>query len=241
MRRQITHNRGKVGSLSLSPGGKLLATTGSSGNTLLLWNVATRELTQQGPPLKLSAKELAGLWTDLADKDSDKSDAAWRKLAAAGDNAIPFLKEQIRPIAVPPLDLKQVEKLLAELDSDRYETRVKATRELTGLGELAIVPLQRLLEKPSSAEAKRRAQIVLKKLSEPVLTPGRLRALEVLELLEQLRSLKALALLQEIARDALIPQIRREASERLLRAEPVRRLWRNQPLSARQRWPFLRR
>src|SRR5262249_47546810 len=160
----------------------------------LLGDVATRELTRQGPPLELSAKELAGLWTDLADKDYDKSDAAWRKLGAAGDHAIPFLKEQIRPIAVPPLDLKQVEKRLAELDSERFVTREKATWELMSLGELAIVPLQRLLEKPSSAEAQRRAHTVLKKLSEPVLTPDRLRALDVLELLEQLRSPKAVAL-----------------------------------------------
>jgi hypothetical protein len=217
-RRQITHNRGQVGSLALSPDGKLLATTVRNGNTLLLWNVATRELTQQGPPRELSAKEFGGLWTDLADKDSDKSEAAWHKLAAAGAKAIPFLKEQIGPIAVPALDRKQVEKLLSELDSNRFVTREKATRELLSLGELAIDPLERLLEKPSSLEAARRAHIVLKKVSEPVLTPDRLRALQVLELLEQMRSLKAVALLQEIERDALIPQIRREARQALQRA-----------------------
>jgi hypothetical protein len=221
-RRQITHNRGKVGCLALSPDGKLLATTGPSGNALLLWNVASRELTPQGLPRKLPARQLSRLWTDLADKDYDRSDAAWRKLGAAGDHAIPFLKERIRPIAVPPLDLQHVAKLLAELDSDRFVTRQKATRELLSLGELAIVPLQRLLEKPSSAEAKWRADTVLKKLSDPVLTLDRLRALEVLELLEQMHSLKAVALLQEIERDALIPQIRREARQALQRATAAR-------------------
>jgi hypothetical protein len=149
----------------------------------------------------------------LANKDYDKSDAAWRKLAAAGDNAIPFLRERIRPIAVPPLDLKHVEKLLADLDSERFVTREKATRELMSLGELAVVPLQRFLEKPSSVEADRRAHLVLKQLSEPAPTPDRLRALEVLELLEQVHSEKAVALLREIERDALIPQIRREARQ----------------------------
>ncbi|MGA8761434.1 MAG: hypothetical protein WB562_00975, partial [Candidatus Sulfotelmatobacter sp.] len=86
------------------------------------------------------------------------------------------------------------------------------------LGELAIFPLQRLLEKPSSEEAERRAHIVLKKLSEPVLSSDRMRALQVLELLEQMRSLKAGALLQAIERDALIPQIRREARQASQRA-----------------------
>jgi hypothetical protein len=221
-RRQITHNRGQVGSLALSPDGKLLATTGQNGNALFLWNVATRELTQQGPPLELSAKELGGLWTDLADKDCDKSEAAWRKLAAAGDKAIPFLKEQIHPIAVPPLDRQHVEKLLTELDSNRFVTREKATKELLSLGELAIDRLQRSLEKPSSEEAQRRAHMVLKKLAEPALTPDRVRALQILELLEQLRSRKAVALLQEIERDALIPQLRREARQAAQRVATAR-------------------
>src|SRR5262249_26790373 len=137
-RRQILHNRGPVGSLALSPDGKRLATTGLKGNALLLWDVATRELTHQGPPLQLSAKELAGLWADLADQDYARSDAAWRKLGAAGDHALPFLKEQVRPIAVPPLDRERVETLLAGLDADRFVTREKATRELLSLGELAI-------------------------------------------------------------------------------------------------------
>src|SRR5204862_1100440 len=35
MRRQSTHNRGQVGSLALSPDGKLLATTGRNGKSLL--------------------------------------------------------------------------------------------------------------------------------------------------------------------------------------------------------------
>jgi hypothetical protein len=184
--------------------------------------VATREVPPQGPPLELSARELAGLWADLADKDYDKSEAAWHKLAAAGDKALPFLKARLRPIAVPPLDPKQVEKLLAELDSNRFLTREHATRELMSLGEPAITPLQRLLEKPPSLEAERRARIVLKKVTEPVLTPDRLRALQVLELLEQMRSRKAVALLQEIERDALIPQLRREACQAAQRAAATR-------------------
>jgi hypothetical protein len=41
-------------------------------------------------------------------------------------------------------------------------------------------------------------------------------------LLEQLRSRKAVALLQEIERDALIPQIRREARQAAQRAAAAR-------------------
>ena len=115
--------------------------------------------------------------------------------------------------------MKRVDKLVAELDSDNYGVREKATKELIATGELAIVPLQKLLEKEPSREAERRAQMILKKVKEPVLTPDRLRALEAIELLEQLRSPEAKRLLEEIAREALIVQLRQEAVQALQRLD----------------------
>jgi hypothetical protein len=92
---------------------------------------------------------------------------------------------------------------------------------LTDAGELAIVPLQRLLEKPPSLEAAKRAETILHKLAEPALTPDRLRALEVIGLLEQLGSPKASAVLQEIERDALVAPVRTAARQALERLKPV--------------------
>jgi len=80
-----------------------------------------------------------------------------------------------------------------------------------------IVPLQKLLENPSSIEARERAVLLLKKLSEPPLTPERQQVLEAIDLLEQMRTTNALALLEEIERDALIPRIRQEARQALQR------------------------
>jgi len=215
---QINHNRGEVGSLALSPDGKMLATTAKDGKVLFLWTTAARELSHKGPPLTLSAKELTTLWTDLANPDYEKADNAWRRLGAAGDNAIPMLREQIRAIAVPPVDMKRIEKLVAELDSAKFATRDQAIKELMAVGELAIVPLQRLMEKPPSAEARERANLILKKLGEPVLTPERQRVLDAIDLLEQVRTAAAIGLLEEIERDALIPQIRIEARQVLQRS-----------------------
>jgi hypothetical protein len=96
-------------------------------------------------------------------------------------------------------------------------TRENATKEMLALGELAIVPLQRLLDKPPSAEARQRAVQLLEKLSEPQPTPQRQRVLEAIDLLEELRTAAALKLLQEIERDALVPSIRREARRALQR------------------------
>jgi RNA polymerase sigma factor (sigma-70 family) len=209
---------GAVGSHAQSPDGKMLATAAKGGKQLFLWKITSRQLTHQDPAPGLSAHDMTALWADLANPDVDKADAAWRKLGATGDGAVPFVRKQIRSIAVPAVDLKTINKLVSELDSDQYATRERATRELMAAGELAIDPLNRHLEKGVSAEAGRRIHDVLKKLGPPALTVERMRVLEAIELLEQLRTAKAIALLEETESDALIPpQIRSEARQALQR------------------------
>jgi len=163
---------------------------------------------------------LASVWTDLASKDPDQADAAWQKLGAAGESAIPFVRERIRHIAVPAIDKKLLEKLITDLNSEKFVARDKAILDLQSFGEMAIVPLQCLLEMPPSLEAANRAKIVLKKIGEPVLTADRFRVLEAIDLLEQLSGTQATVLLREIERDALVNQIQKEARQALQRMVP---------------------
>jgi RNA polymerase sigma factor (sigma-70 family) len=214
---EIKHRRGNMGTLALSPDGKMLAATSMDGKVVLLWNVAARELRHDGASLELPAEDLARLWNDLVHPDYERANSAWRNLGATGDNAITFLREQIRPIAVPVVDTEHIGKLVKELDAERFATREKATKELLAAGEVGIVPLQRLLEKSPSAEAANRATLILKKRSAPLLTPEHLRVLEAIELLEQVRTVKAIGLLQEIERDALVADIRLSARQALQR------------------------
>jgi hypothetical protein len=217
VRCRFNHNRGEVGALALSPDGKMLATTAKDSKILYLWTTAARRLAHTDPPLELSAEELAAVWADLANGDFTKADEAWHKLGAAGDNALPFLRQHITSLATPAVDGKRIEKLVADLGAEKFASRERAIKELTGIGEPAIAALQRLLEKPPSAEARDRAKLVLKKLSLPVVTPDRQRVLDAIDLLEQLRSPAAIDLLKEIERDSLIPQIRTAAREALER------------------------
>ena len=66
------------------------------------------------------------------------------------------------------VDVKALEKLVADLDSAKFTTREKAAKALEAAGEAAIVPLQRCLEKSPSVEVQRRATLLLKKIGEPV-------------------------------------------------------------------------
>ncbi len=216
LRRRLTTPATQAVTLVLSPDGRALAVAG--GDKLRVWNVATRELGDLGPPTKLPDNEMRRLWSKLADTDYTTSDAAFRKLATAGNFALPFMKSQVRAVAVPPVDWQRVESLLEDLDSDNFAARQKATTELAKYGELVQVPLQKLIAKNPSLEATRRAGKLLEKLKDPELTPDRLRSLEVIEILEALRTPEAHSALEEIARDALIAQIRLAALEALDRA-----------------------
>jgi hypothetical protein len=215
---QVRHGLGAVVALAVSPDGKALAAASKGDKGVFLAKMAARELPARGTPVELSEKELAALWDDLASPDGGKADAAWRKFGEAGDNAVPFLRQKMRPIAVPAVNLTQIEEWVADLDSPKYPLRERATRELLAVGEMAVVPLQRLLEKNPSGEAKNRATLILKKIEQPVRSPDRLRVLEAIDLLERVRTAKAVALLEEIGRDALIGQIRREAEQAARRA-----------------------
>jgi Anaphase-promoting complex subunit 4 WD40 domain len=213
-RRVLTVPRGRIEKVALSPNGKLLACAAGEGGALV-WNVATRDLGTLGPPLPLSRTELEAVWADLCGTDYVKEDAAFRKLARCGEHALPFLKERLRAAAVPHVDARRIEKLLADLEGNRYAVRQKASAELLRYGEMAEVPLRKLLAGQPSPEARRRAHKILEKLQEPVLSPERLGALEAIELLEQIHTPGARRLLEEIARDALIARLRREAVDAL--------------------------
>jgi len=218
-RSRIYHG-GSVHALALSPDGKLLAMTAKGDRTLLLAKTTELELTFKGAPAAMSARDLAALWDELASPDASKAEDAWRKLGSAGDSAVPFLRTKIRPIVVPDVDLAKIERWAAELGSEKYATRERATRDLLAAGELAVAPLQRLLAQRPNAEAAKRANVVLQKLSTPVRTPERTRVLEAVALLERVGSDPAVALLKEIERDTLFASIRQEARLALQRVAP---------------------
>jgi WD40 repeat protein len=214
LKRQLNTNRATINDLALSPDGRTLVTAGADGKAYL-WSVAVRDLGPINQPLKLTPQELADLWGDLGSSDYTRADNAFRKLGAAGDNAVPFLKEQVRKVAIPPIDEQRVVQLIKDLDSRIYAVRARAFVDLGKYGELVEATLKQLLASRPSEEVRRRATQLLDKMREPAPTPDRTRALETIELLAALRTAESRAALEEIARDALIPRIRQEAGEAL--------------------------
>jgi hypothetical protein len=110
-----------------------------------------------------------------------------------------------------------VAKLLADLDDDRFEVREQAARELEGLGPLAEPALRQALAGRPSAEAKRRLTALLEKRAAATPTPEEVRAIRVVEALEQAGTAAARRLLTDLAGGVAEARLTREAKAALQR------------------------
>jgi dipeptidyl aminopeptidase/acylaminoacyl peptidase len=199
---------------AFSPDGRVLA-SGSGDITVLLWDVTGR--TEQGrlQPVKLAPEEMPDLWAALAGNDAAKAHRALWKLVAGAAQSVPWFEKQLRP--VPPADPKQVAAWIADLESEEFAARQKATAELEKW-ESAQDALMKVLAGQPSLEMRRRVEQVLQTLT--TLTPERLRLQRAIEALEQIGSPEARKLLKELAQGApstLLTDGAKSALERLER------------------------
>jgi hypothetical protein len=110
------------------------------------------------------------------------------------------------------VDKNRVSRLIAELDSDDFQTRENATRELDSLEENGLGFYRKALEAKPSTALRRRLLALVEKHSNPWRNPSpeRVRSLRVLEVLELAgiwearQVLKALANPNDPALNALI-------------------------------------
>jgi hypothetical protein len=124
------------------------------------------------------------LWAELAGADAALAYRAVLRLGAAGAKGAALLKRGLKGGAAP--GAARVARLIADLDSDNFATREKATAALEALGAQAGPALRRALESAPSAEVRNRAGRLLKRLESPAEAPPppelvRLRAVEALE------------------------------------------------------------
>jgi WD40 repeat protein len=213
---------GSVTALAFAPDGKTLD-SGASDTTILLWDLAavSRELKPQAG--ELQAKEVEGLWADLAGDDAARALQGIRKLAGAPAQAVPALRERLRPATA--VDARKIGKWIADLDSEEFAVRQRSEQELEKLGELAVPALTRLKAEPPSLESKRRAEQLLEKVTVQTLSTEQLRLVRALEVLELAGTAEARRLLEELAKGAPGALPTREAQaalDRLARQSPAK-------------------
>jgi hypothetical protein len=208
-------NASIVGPLAFSSDGQRLI-SGSRDTTILVWDMKAIPQPRGTKAIKLSPKELEARWADLADADASRAFTAIGALIRARQQSVSFIKEHLRPI--PPIASEKIAALIAELDSERFETRSKAEAELEKIEELAEPALRRALrERPPSLELRRRLEALLQRLEGPITSTETLRQLRAVEVLEHIGSPEARQVLRTLAKGAPEARLTRETKAALER------------------------
>jgi hypothetical protein len=167
-------------------------------STILLWDVTGRQQDGKLRPAVLTPRRLDTCWTALANEDAAKAyDAVW-KLVAAPEQAAPFLGKHLTPAL--RADEKLVARLIADLDSDDFAVRQKATGDLIKLADAIIPALRGALQGKPSLEKRRRVQQLLDETNNWTLE--RLRAHRAIQALERIGTRSARDVLQALAEGA---------------------------------------
>ncbi|HEY7425530.1 MAG TPA: WD40 repeat domain-containing protein [Gemmataceae bacterium] len=207
--------QGTAPALAFSPDSRLLATGGMDG-TILLWKIPEND----GLPAMLSMEEAATLWQELTGDDTARANRALAGLAAAPAQAVPLIKQRFRTTWTKP-DAKRLARLIADLDSDTFKVRERATRELSEAGSDAADALRQALANNPSTEAKRRLEDLINRLSKGG-NPERLRSLRAIEVLERIGTPEAIDVLRELGRQSLPVELHEDIEASLQRLEKHR-------------------
>jgi hypothetical protein len=205
----------RFANIAFSPDGLRLASA-NSDTTVLVWTVPSVPLEDR----KLSNDDLSRHWKDLASEDGSRADLAVWTLVAAPEQSVAMLKQKLAP---PPRDPKWAEKLaalIADLDSEEFAVRDKASAELGKLGVSAEAAMRKALQGNPSPEAQRRIKALLDPLHREEWPDMPLQNWRALAVLERIGSDEARQVLSDLAKaDPAYPESQEAAAalERLQR------------------------
>jgi hypothetical protein len=126
-----------------------------------------------------------------------KAYQAMLALASSPARSVALVRKHLQPAVAP--DAERLQKLIADLDSEKFAARNQATKELKALGDLASPALRKSLEGDTSPETRRRIEELLEKLKSVELTGDPLRAARAVALLECISTSDARRHLESLA------------------------------------------
>ena len=148
----------------------------------------------------------------LGEKSPAAYEAIWT-LTAAGDRGTALLKDRLKPVQ-PAGD--RVRKLIDELDSDQFNVRDNASKELAKLGSGVEAELRQALEKKEiSLEFRRKVEALLEGMHQYPSTPEELRQSRAVTVLERIQTPAAHEVLETLAKGTPGAGLTRDARESL--------------------------
>jgi hypothetical protein len=210
---QYRGHTGVVYAVAFAPNGRTFA-SGSRDSTILIWDATALAEARAG---RATADELNQSWIELGGPALTARKALWHLVAREAES-VPLLQARLKPAEA--VGQTRIERLIQELDDDRFEVREKAARELDAIDLAAIPRLRRALERPVSAEVRRRVTHLLENLERDGGGSEHLRRLRGVRVLEFIGSVEARRLLESLAAadpDGSVGHDARGAIQRLLR------------------------
>jgi WD40 repeat protein len=193
-------NLDRITHFAFSADGQRLACTGDDA-TALIWDI--RKLLPAPVKTRPTDDECARLWDELSSSDAKAACRAAGQLIQSPEEAVAYLGKKLQPAL--PIPAGKIAGLLAQLDSDRFDRREQAGRELLQLPELAEPALLEAAKKQPSLELSRRIEALLARIQErrakgPWTLAGEpLRAWRAVEVLERIGTPDAARLLERLA------------------------------------------
>src|SRR5262249_23148266 len=154
--------------------------------SVLLWDLTGRTSEAVRVAAPPAEKERAELWTELNSTDGKKGFQAMARLLAAPAEAVALLRKRVSPDHSQLPDDKQIDRMIADLDSADFATRNKATQDLEKAGKAIRPTLIKALESKPGLEKRRRLEQIVQTVSVAGPSPELIRPLRAVELLERL-------------------------------------------------------
>jgi WD40 repeat protein len=209
---QFKGHQGSVMSVAFAPDNQTII-TGSADTTALVWDAG--KFIKKTATIELKAEQVDELWKDLAG-DQTKAYQAITTLITAPKQAVDLFKTHIKPAVGG--DEQRIQKLIGDLESDKFQTRQAATKELEKLGELAEPALQKAMQTLKALEAKRRVEKLLANIANDQVPSGEvLRTLRAVQVLGQIGTPQARTELERLAGGAPGDKLTRSAETALRR------------------------
>lgn len=203
-------HRGPITMLAFAAQSSLLASS-SRDTTAIVWDLADLLHTEASPVRELSEHQIEALWTKL-DGDAPAAYDALQTLRSAPRQVVPSLRGRMQPVKI------DVPRLIADLDSDEFSVREKASHQLARYGRIVEKPLRQTLEKKPSLEVRQRIKDLLMQMRDASdVVRASPREIRCIELLESIGNTEARRVLQTLAGGIAEAELTQEAKASLTR------------------------
>jgi WD40 repeat protein len=203
-------HRGPITMLAFAAQSPLLASS-SRDTTAIVWDLADLLRSETPSRRELSEHQIEAMWAKLAGNAPSAYDAL-QTLRSAPHQVVPYLRGRMQPVKI------DVARLIAELDSDEFSVREKASQQLARYGHVVEKPLRQTLEKKPSPEVRRRIKdllIHMRDVSDVVRAAP--REVRCIELLENIGTTQARRILQTLAGGIAEAELTQQAKASLAR------------------------